>query len=84
MPANAGIQVGQLKIFWIPAFAGMTVFISEKNTSTPQLDRINQASLKLCHGAQDCLDSCISRFPDETGKKKFHPASQDSRVENSK
>jgi hypothetical protein len=37
MPANAGIQVGQLKIFWIPAFAGMTVFIAE---NSPKLQLI--------------------------------------------
>jgi hypothetical protein len=31
MPAKAGIQFTRYRIFWIPAFAGMTVCISENS-----------------------------------------------------
>jgi len=37
MAAKAGIQVGRFKVAWIPAFAGMTIFIAE-NSPTPQLN----------------------------------------------
>jgi hypothetical protein len=36
MPAKAGIQFPRYRIFWIPAFAGMTVCIAE-NSPTAQL-----------------------------------------------
>jgi hypothetical protein len=40
MPAKAGIQVGRLKTFWIPASAGMTVFSAE-NSPAPQIFRLS-------------------------------------------
>jgi hypothetical protein len=33
MPAKAGIQFTRYRIFWIPAFAGMTVCIAENSPS---------------------------------------------------
>jgi len=36
MLANAGIQVDRIILFWIPAFAGMTVYFAD-NATTPQL-----------------------------------------------
>jgi hypothetical protein len=35
---GAGIQVNQLKFYWIPAFAGMTDFIAE-NSPTSELSK---------------------------------------------
>jgi predicted ATPase len=37
MPAKAGIQFPRYRIFWIPAFAGMTVCISD-NSPVKQID----------------------------------------------
>ena len=39
MLAKAGIQSTQNRIFWIPAFAGMTVYIAI-NSPTAQLNRV--------------------------------------------
>jgi hypothetical protein len=36
MPTKAGIQVSRFKIAWIPAFAGMTIFVAE-NSPIPQM-----------------------------------------------
>jgi hypothetical protein len=38
MPAQAGIQVDRRIVFWIPAFAGMTIFCLE-NSPTPELNK---------------------------------------------
>jgi fructose-1,6-bisphosphatase len=39
MPVKADIQFTRYRIFWIPAFAGMTVCIAE-NFPTAQINRI--------------------------------------------
>jgi hypothetical protein len=50
MPAKAGIQFTRYPIFWIPAFAGMTVCIAE-NSPTAQViynPNIEQGQLWPC------------------------------------
>ena len=37
MPAKAGIQYTRYLIFWIPAFAGMTVCIAENSRTAQQV-----------------------------------------------
>jgi hypothetical protein len=50
LPAFAGKKVGWLKIFWIPASAGMTVFFA-KNSPTHQLED------NLLYGVSRCWSS---------------------------
>ena len=51
MPAKAGIQVDRLNVFWIPAFAGMTVYFAE-NSLTPYLivSAIEKFEFIICFG----------------------------------